>query len=243
MRLECQHDHTHLWRHALRRHRASSPIVRTAAGLIQPSCRKRVSPQRRSRQVALSATCGVGRGGLLCGRLRHLHYLPFHRSRQPAQGAGVRRRGPARERARTASDRRAAASPRGRTAAGGSALRLRVSADRAPLLDRAQLDHCAAQIRKLGASVHHVDHSQLYRAYVRIYLSITSQQHQLGFYEAVSLPPGERRAHSKNHTTDHCNGGIFCRSPGSNGGRAVSDACRRTRTGGLAGSATDRARR
>ena len=34
----------------------------------------------------------------------------------------------------------------------------------------------------------------------------------LGFYEAVLLPPRERGAHSKNHTTDKRNGGIISRS-------------------------------
>ena len=53
----------------------------------------------------------------------------------------------------------------------------------------------------------------------------------------------ERRAHSKNHTTDHCNGGIFCRSTGSNGWQAVSDTGRRTHTCSLTGGAPDRARR
>ena len=61
-RLHCQRDHIPPRRHALRRHRASLPVVRTAAGLIQPSSRMRVPPQRRCCRVALRHAVFGARG-------------------------------------------------------------------------------------------------------------------------------------------------------------------------------------
>ena len=92
VRLKCQHDHTHSWRLALRRHRASSPIVWTAAGLIQPSCRKRVSAQRQSRRVAYQRRAVWGAGGCCVVVSAVFITCPAHRSRQSAQDADVRRR-------------------------------------------------------------------------------------------------------------------------------------------------------
>ena len=51
--------HTHPWRHPRHWCRASSPAVRTAAGLIQPSCRKRV----RRRAVTAESSCAMRYGG------------------------------------------------------------------------------------------------------------------------------------------------------------------------------------
>ena len=64
------------------------------------------------------------------------------------------------------------------------------------------------------------------RTCVFIYIIYIIFAAPLGFYEAVLLPPRERGAHSKNHTTDKRNGGIICRSRGSSGERAGSDICR-----------------
>ena len=74
------------WWHSQRRRRASSPAMRTAAGLIQPSCRKRVRHSAGAVELPCVMRCG-GAGGCCVVVSAFIYTCPAHRSRHQHQTA------------------------------------------------------------------------------------------------------------------------------------------------------------
>ena len=91
-----------------------------------------------------------------------------------------------------------------------------------------QEENTEAEKESSRRSIHEVHAHTCVRTYITNIIYIILLAAPLGFYEAVLLPPQteltERRAHSKNHTTDNHDGRICCRSTRSDGWRATSDA-------------------
>ena len=163
------------------------------------------------------APCGVGaRGAAVWSSPPSwssppLLTCPSHRSRHQPSTASSEGGPRAHERTRPGKAISSRAESRG-TGAGGCCSCRRASADIAPPADAHSLTSCATRIRKEGR-VRRLPCTRIsVFAHVHIYIIYIIFAAPLGFYEAVLLPPRQRGAHSKNHTTDKRNGGIISRS-------------------------------